>query len=80
LTNSVKTYSLSPWIEELRICSSISVPLRILVLIWAMETNTDVKLFSNESTWLLNVITDDGNEKTVDVLTELEVLHTVGSS
>jgi len=45
-----------------------------------METNTDVKLFSNESTWLLNVITDDGNEKTVDVLTELEVLHTVGSS
>jgi len=74
LTNSVKTHSLSQWIEELRVSSHINVPLRVLVLIWAIETNTDIHLFSNE-TWLLNVITEDGDEKTFNILTELEVLQ-----
>ena len=72
LTNTVKKYSLSQWIEEMRVSSDINVPLRVLVLIWAIETNTDIHLFSNE-TWLLNVITIDGDEKVLNVLTEVEV-------
>jgi hypothetical protein len=73
LTDSVKTYCLSPWVEDIHVSSNRVVPLYVLVLCWAFETNTDIHLFSNN--WLLNVITEDGDEKTLNVLTELEVLE-----
>ena len=72
LTDSVKTYCLSPWVEGVRISSNTNVPLRVFILCWAFETNTDIHLFSNN--WLLNVITEEGDEKTFHILTEEEIV------
>ena len=68
LTNDKKTYTLSDWMETVRICSDTLPPLRIIVSSWATDTKHPIDLFNKDNPWKFNVITEDGDELCYDVL------------
>jgi hypothetical protein len=68
LTNGQTTYSLSEWMETVRICSDTLPSLRIIVSSWAIDTKHPVDLFNKDNPWKFNVITEDGDELYYDVL------------
>jgi hypothetical protein len=68
LTNGQMRYSLSDWMETVRICSDTLPPLRIIVSSWAIDTKHPIDLFNKDNPWKFNVITEDGDELSYDVV------------
>jgi len=69
LTNGQTKYFLSEWMETIRFCSDTLPPLRILITSWAVDTNQQIDLFNKEHPWIFNVITQEGDELSYNVLT-----------
>jgi len=68
LTNRQMSYSLSEWMETVRICSDTLPPLRIIVSSWAIDTKHTIDLFNKDNPWKFNVITEDGDELCYEVV------------
>jgi len=68
ITNGQTRYSLSEWMETIRICSDTLPPIRIIVSSWAIDTKHLIDLFNKDNPWRFNVITEDGDELCYDVV------------